>query len=115
MTQGLRRIDPLVFDDNIADNWRKFEKEWIIYCNAGLSDKSEKAVGNCNDQHSPDRSKCFALNKICNNCGKLYHFARCCRSAPAQAAARPKAPTPYKRREMGRVNYLSTEPDNQGV
>ncbi len=42
MAQGLCRIDPLVFDDNIADNWRKFEKEWRIYCNTGLSDKSKK-------------------------------------------------------------------------
>ncbi len=42
MAQGLRRIDPLVFDENIADNWRKFEKEWRIYCYAGLSDKSKK-------------------------------------------------------------------------
>ncbi len=37
MAQGLRRIDPLVFDENITDNWRKFEKEWRIYCYAGLS------------------------------------------------------------------------------
>lgn len=42
MAQELRRIDPLIFDDNIADNWRKFEKEWRIYCFAGLSDKSKK-------------------------------------------------------------------------
>ncbi len=42
MAQGLRRIDPLVFDENIADNWRNFEKEWHIYYYAGLSDKSKK-------------------------------------------------------------------------
>ncbi len=42
MAQGLRRIDPLIFDKHIADNWSKFEKEWCIYCNAGLSDKSQK-------------------------------------------------------------------------
>ncbi len=42
MAQGLRRIDPLVFDENIADNWMKFEKEWSIYCYARLSDKSKK-------------------------------------------------------------------------
>ncbi len=35
-------FDPLIFDENIADNWSKFEKEWCIYCNAGLSDKSQK-------------------------------------------------------------------------
>ncbi|KAL2083268.1 hypothetical protein ACEWY4_021041 [Coilia grayii] len=85
MAHGLRRIDPLVFDENIADNWCRFEKEWTIYCNAGLSDKSEKVqaytllnlagaeaaeksesfrarCGNCNGQHSPDRSKCFFQN-----------------------------------------------------
>ncbi len=42
MAQGLRRIDPLIFDEHIADNWSKFEKEWRIYCNAGLSDKTKK-------------------------------------------------------------------------
>ncbi len=42
MAQGLRRIDPLIFDEHIADNWSKFKKEWRIYCNAGLSDKTKK-------------------------------------------------------------------------
>ncbi len=42
MAQSLRRIDPLIFDEHIADNWSKFEKEWRIYCNAGLSDKTKK-------------------------------------------------------------------------
>ncbi len=42
MAQGLRCIDPMIFDEHIADNWSKFEKEWRIYCNAGLSDKTKK-------------------------------------------------------------------------
>ncbi len=42
MAQRLCRIDPLIFDENIANNWRKFEKEWCIYCYADLSDKSKK-------------------------------------------------------------------------
>ncbi len=42
MAQSLRRIDPLIFDEHIADNWSKFEKEWRIYCNPGLSDKTKK-------------------------------------------------------------------------
>lgn len=42
MAQGLRRLDPLVFDENIADNWLKFKKEWCVYCNAGLSEKPKK-------------------------------------------------------------------------
>lgn len=41
-TQGRCRIDPLAFDDDIADNWQKSDKEWIIYCNRGLSNKSTK-------------------------------------------------------------------------
>ncbi len=36
------RIDQLIFDEHIADNWSKFKKEWRIYCNAGLSDKTKK-------------------------------------------------------------------------
>lgn len=43
--------------------------------------------------------------------GKFNHFARCFRSVPAQA----KAPAPYRRGEMGRVNELTADPDNQVV
>ena len=42
MAQGLRRIDPLVFDENIAANWEKFNREWRVYSNAGLSNASKK-------------------------------------------------------------------------
>ncbi len=42
MAQGLRRIDPLVFDENIAHNWEKFKREWRVYSNAGLSAASKK-------------------------------------------------------------------------
>lgn len=42
MAQNLRRIEPLVFDDDIANNWLKFKKEWDVYSKAGLSDKSKK-------------------------------------------------------------------------
>ena len=42
MAQGLRRIDPLVFDENIAHNWEKFKREWRVYSNAGLSTASKK-------------------------------------------------------------------------
>lgn len=70
---------------------------------------------NCNGQHSLDRSKCFALNKICNNCGKLNHFAKCCRSAPVQATARRTTQRQYGRRANDRVNELITESDSQEV
>jgi len=42
MAQSLRRIEPLVFDDDIANNWLKFKREWDVYSKAGLSDKSKK-------------------------------------------------------------------------
>ncbi len=42
MAQGLRKIDPLVSDENIADNWTKFKREWHIYRNAGLSAATKK-------------------------------------------------------------------------
>jgi hypothetical protein len=38
----LRRPDPLIFDENIAENFRKFEQDWEVYLNAGLSGKSKK-------------------------------------------------------------------------
>lgn len=34
---------------------------------------------NCDGSHPPERCKCFAFNKRCNNCGRINHFARCCR------------------------------------
>lgn len=42
MAQNLQRIEPLVFDDDIANNWVKFKREWDVYSKAGLSDKSKK-------------------------------------------------------------------------
>lgn len=42
IVQGLRRIDLLVFDENVADNWLKFKKERRVYCMAGLSASSKK-------------------------------------------------------------------------
>ena len=38
----VRRPDPLIFDENIAENFRKFEQDWEVYLNAGLSGKSKK-------------------------------------------------------------------------
>ena len=40
MAQGLRRIDPLVFNEDIAHNWEKFKREWHVYSNAGLATAS---------------------------------------------------------------------------
>lgn len=37
MAQGLHKIDPLVFDENIADNWTKFKREWHIYSSNCIS------------------------------------------------------------------------------
>ena len=34
--------------------------------------------GNCGTSHPP--RKCLAFNKACNNCGKLGHFSKVCRS-----------------------------------
>lgn len=42
MAQSLRRREPLVFDDDIANNWLKFKREWDMYSKAGLLDKSKK-------------------------------------------------------------------------
>ena len=43
MADGLRKPDPLVFDQNIAENWRIFQENWEVYLHAGLSDKAKKA------------------------------------------------------------------------
>lgn len=65
---------------------------------------------NCNGQHSSEKSKCFAYNKCCNNCGKLNHFARCCRLAAQPTAAK----TYYQPRTQQRdkIHELDAQPDN---
>ena len=40
--ESLRKIDPLVFDEEVADNFIKFEREWKIYQAAALSEKTKK-------------------------------------------------------------------------
>ena len=39
--ESLRKIDPLVFDEEVADNFIKFEREWKIYQAAALSEKTK--------------------------------------------------------------------------
>ena len=39
---ALRKPDPLVFDENIAENWRKFELEFDVYCQVCFSDANDK-------------------------------------------------------------------------
>ncbi len=41
MADGFRRPDPIVFDENIAENWRIFEQEHNIFIAAAHSDKPE--------------------------------------------------------------------------
>ena len=40
--ESLRKIDPLVFDEDVADNFIKFEREWKVYLAAALSEKTKK-------------------------------------------------------------------------
>lgn len=42
MADGFRRPEPLVFDGNIAENWRIFEQEYDIFIAAAHSDKSAR-------------------------------------------------------------------------
>lgn len=42
MADGFRRLDPLVLDGNIAENWRVFEREYDIFVAAAHSDKPAK-------------------------------------------------------------------------
>uniref|UniRef100_A0AAV2KNT6 Integrase catalytic domain-containing protein n=1 Tax=Knipowitschia caucasica TaxID=637954 RepID=A0AAV2KNT6_KNICA len=42
MADCFRRPDPLVFDGNIAENWRVFEQEYDIFVAAAHSDKSAR-------------------------------------------------------------------------
>ncbi|KAL7832506.1 hypothetical protein SRHO_G00295240 [Serrasalmus rhombeus] len=39
MADGFRRPDPLIFDENIAENWRIFEREYDIFIAAAHFDK----------------------------------------------------------------------------
>lgn len=42
MADGFRRPDPLVFNGNLAENWRIFEQEYEIFIAAAHSDKPAK-------------------------------------------------------------------------
>ena len=39
---GLRRPDPVSFDGNVAENWRKFELEYDIYIECSFAEKTSK-------------------------------------------------------------------------
>lgn len=57
------------------------------------------------------KKTCYAYNKRCNNCGKLNHFARYCRSAPTQQI---DAQTFYQPRTQQRdkIHELDAQPDD---
>ena len=42
MVDGFQRPDPLIVDGNVAENWRKFEREYEIFIAAKHSDKPAK-------------------------------------------------------------------------
>uniref|UniRef100_A0AAV2J214 ABC1 atypical kinase-like domain-containing protein n=1 Tax=Knipowitschia caucasica TaxID=637954 RepID=A0AAV2J214_KNICA len=42
MAEGFRRPDPLVFDGDLAESWRVFEREYDIFIEAAHADKSAK-------------------------------------------------------------------------
>ena len=42
IADGFRRPDPLIFYENIAENWRIFERNYGIFIAAAHSDKSAK-------------------------------------------------------------------------
>ncbi len=65
---------------------------------------------NCNGQHSAEKSKCFAYNKRCNNCSKVNHFARCCKSTAQPTAA--KSYYQPRNQQMGKIHELNAQPDN---
>ncbi len=64
----------------------------------------------CNGQHVAEKSKCFAYNKRCNNCGKLNHFPRCCRSTAQPKAAK----TSYQpsTQQWDKIHELDAQPHN---
>ena len=41
---SLRKIDPLVLDEEVADNFIQFEREWKVYQAAALSEKKTKKI-----------------------------------------------------------------------
>ena len=46
------------------------------------SDSDRKPCGNCGNHHKP--RSCPAYGKTCDNCSKIGHFAKCCRSSQQQ-------------------------------
>ena len=58
---GFRRPDPLVFDGNIAENWRIFEREYDILIAAAHSDKNAKTMAYINlaETEATERERSF--------------------------------------------------------
>ena len=63
-TGGLRKPDPLSFEGNLAENWRKFEEDFVIFIEAGHSEKSSKQKAymllNLAGTDAIERSKTFS-------------------------------------------------------
>lgn len=84
MADGFRRPDPLVFDGNVAENWRKFEREYEIFTATAHSDK-------------PAKTKAYILLNLAGP--EAIERERSFTYAPAVMSAQDEVITPAESRE----------------
>lgn len=67
-----------------------------------------KPCYNCGQPgHRPRTDKCPANGKKCSSCGKLHHFAKCCRSSASSKTTQPKLKTTHTT-NANQVGYASS-------
>jgi hypothetical protein len=77
---------------------------------------------NCGRKHEARRSACPAFGKECRSCGKLNHFAQCCKSKPQQTRINKKPAFPKQVHDVrpthedaeATTNYVIDSVDDAG-
>ena len=84
--------------------FRGNQQKQFSYQQKYVNKNSSNTRGMCGFEY-PHKTSCPALGKKCNNCGRLNHFTKCCRTKPTSSFNSQK---PYISKQMHKTNYIAT-------
>lgn len=93
---------------------RKFMNNWTGNRGRGFrrtSDYRRSMCSKCAEDHPPNRCRAFRVK--CHNCGRIGHFAKCCRAPPQKTKEPESSNTRFEgkqdhvKREINKINQVS--------
>ena len=92
-----RQLLDLSKNDQFRKNATSNNNQYEHQINKNTYQDNKKMCFNCGGDY-PHKQQCPAKGRECDNCGKLNHYARCCRSEPKE---KQQLAAPYKNKKKG--------------